>query len=164
MTTPQQEALTAMKALLPALDASPQPPLTNVYVYPDDYDTMDYTTFPFAIVSQVINQPYEWRRDTHDGLTDHAWEMEILFLLSLGPLTKLEQAAVVETRQTPWVRGLAELLLGNTTLNGKVYHIGNRRNGQLFSYRIGHIEFDKVFWGIRAVTNIEQVETFAVSR
>ncbi len=134
--------LSAFKTILATIDPSPQPAPAAVYKWPDDYASMDYSTFPFVIVAQLINE------DVPFTTLNHLWTADLLFCLANGPLTKLDQAKAAEEKQLPWIAAIATVLFNNRGVGGTVLAIGSGQT--VFTYRTGHIEWaQKVFWGIR---------------
>lgn len=151
--------LAALATALATIDPSPQPVPANIYNWPVDFDdfvTIDYTTFPFIIVAQVVNRWFPFADVAH-SLTSNTWLAEINIALAEGPLSRIEAAQAAEKLQVPWVKAAATVLSANRSMGGSTIAIGTGE--QLFRYRIGHIGWDddQVFWGLRAeVTMIQQ--------
>lgn len=154
--------LAGLKTALASIDPSPQPAPDAVYHWPDDYESMDYTTFPFIIVAQVVNRWFDFGDEAH-GLTRHTWLAEINICLAEGPLTRIEAAKAAELKQVPWIKALATTLSANRSLGATALAIGTGE--QLFRYRVGHIGWDKgrVFWGVRAEVQIYQQHSMEAS-
>lgn len=139
-------ALGVIKTRLLAVDPSPQTALAACYVYPADYGAMDYGTYPWAVVSQIINRPYRFTTPNH-GNAAHLWEAEALILLARGPITKIERGAVVEQIQVDWLKPLAAAFKNDQGLGGEAIAIG--ADTWLLEYQIGNIQWDTcVHWGI----------------
>ena len=151
--------LAALVIALAAIDPSPQPVPANIYNWPVDFDNLgniNYDTFPFIIVAQVVNRWFPFTDVAH-SLTSNTWPAEINIALAEGPLSKLEAAQAAEKLQVPWVKALATVLSANRSMDGNTIAIGTGE--QLYRYRIGHWNWDnaQVFWGLRAeVTMIQQ--------
>lgn len=145
------DALTALKTILAGIDPSPQPDLTAVYQFPDDFDTeaeraaVDYTDLPLAVVLNEVNIWNDWRPATH-GTIWHTWIADVLIFLAPQVLNVNQEA---EVKYVPWLRAMQLLLYQNQGLSGKTFAIGT--NEYLFRYRVGNIAWidTNVFWGIR---------------
>ena len=154
-------AIAALKTALADIDPSPQPVPAAIYEWELDYATMDYTTFPFIIVAEVVNRDFVWQPASH-GVGYHRWEAEILTCLTTGPLTRAEAAASAETKHKPWLLALAKVLFGNQGLGGAVLNIGAGQN--LFTYRVGNQGWDgKIFWGVRCIVPVRQLHSLPTS-
>ena len=155
-------ALAGLNTALGSIDPSPQPVPANVYTWPDDYASMDYTVFPFIIVAQVVNRWFPFMDVSH-GTDAHTWLAEINICLAKGPLTKMEAAKEAEAKQVPWLLALGTTLSANRSLGGVAQAIGT--GGQLFRYRVGHIGWDKqqVFWGVRAEVQVYELHSLPAS-
>lgn len=155
------DALAATKALLVTLAPAPEPPPVAVWVYPNEYESIEAEPLPVLIVSEVINQPESWHMEAR-GRGGHHWNMEILAMLALGPLTNDRASAIAEQRVRPWRRAVYNLLSANLTLTGTALTIGQAGGGrffpaELFKAQIGHIHWwTKVYWGIRFVVPVTQ--------
>lgn len=151
------DALAGFKAVLAGIDPDPQPVPANIYEWPDDYDTMDYTTFPFIIVAQVVNEEFAWQ-PAATGVGYHNWLAEILICLTNGPTTRTEAAAAAEVLHEPWLYATAKIFFNNQGVNGTALNIGSRET--LTTYRVGNIGWDnQIFWGIRWVVPVRQLHS-----
>lgn len=150
----ESDVLDAAKDILPDLDPTPEPAPANVWVYPADYDEINFERLPVVIASQVVNRPIPWKRATY-GYGLHQWPLEILCFLVKGPLVNDKQAAEAEVKHSPWLRAMSNLLFQNLTLNDTCIQIGGEAG--LFTYQIGHIHFwTEVCWGIRFEVMVTQ--------
>lgn len=148
------EAIAGFKIILADIDPSPQPVPENIYGWELDYESMDYTTFPFLIVAEVVNEEFSFTPQAQ-GVGYHMWDAEILTCLAPGPLTRTEAQADAETKHKPWIDALAEIFFNNQGVNGTALNIGDTRG--LFVYRVGNLGWDnKIFWGIRCVVPVRQ--------
>lgn len=149
-------ALAALQTALADIDPAPQPVPENIYLWPDDYSSMDYTTFPFIIVAQVVNRWFDFEDVIQPSVVDHKWIAEINICLAEGPLNRMEAAQTAEAKQVPWIVALATILSANRGMGATSLAIGS--DERLFRYRVGHIGWDKqqVFWGIRAEVEVIQ--------
>jgi len=151
--------LAALVTALITIDPAPEPVPANIYNWPVDFDdlsTIDYTTFPFIIVAQLVNRWFPFADVAH-SLTQNTWLAEINIALAEGPLNRFEAAQLAEKKQVPWIKALATVLSANRSMDGNTIAIGTGE--QLFRYRVGHMGWDdnQVFWGVRAeVTMIQQ--------
>jgi hypothetical protein len=148
------DALAGFKAVLAAIDPSPQPDPANIYEWPDDYATFDYTTFPFIIVAQVVNEDFTWQ-PAATGVGYHNWAAEILIMLANGPTTRMEAQKDAEVLHEPWLLATAKILFNNQGVDGTALNIGTAE--ALTTYRVGNVGWDnQVFWGIRWVVPVRQ--------
>lgn len=154
------DALVGLKTILADLDPSPQDNLAAVYVWPDDYDSMDYASGPFAVVAQIVNEPFGWQPVSQgDGL--HRWDAEILIMIEEGPIKTLERLKTVEAKQVDYLLAVAKIIFDDRSLNGTVFATGGAES--LLLYQIGHVEFDgNVFWGIRFRLPVAQIHSLPV--
>lgn len=149
------DALTGFKTVLASIDPSPQPVPANIYEWPDDYATFDYTTFPFIIVAQVVNEDFTWQ-PVAQGVGWHNWAAEILVMLTNGPTTRMEAQSNAEIQHEPWLLAMAKILFNNQGVNGTAQMIG--AGEALTTYRVGNIGWEpgQEFWGIRWVVPVRQ--------
>ena len=156
-------ALSALKTALASIDPSPQPVPANIYIWPDDYSSIDYKTFPFIIVDQVVNRWMDFADVIQPNVVDHRWIAEINICLAEGPLTRMAAQQQAEAKQVPWLLALATVLAANRGMGATALAIGSEE--RLFRYRIGHIAWDKqqVFWGLRAEVPIIQEHSLPTS-
>jgi len=148
------DALAGFKAVLAAIDPSPQPVPAAIYEWPDDYDSMSYVTFPFIIVAQIVNEDELWQ-PASQGVGWHHWQAEILICLTNGPTTRMEAQSEAEVLHEPWLLATAKILFDNQGVNGTVINIGNA-NGLTIN-RVGNHGWDnKIFWGVRWVVPVRQ--------
>lgn len=153
------EAIAGFKVILAGIDPSPQDPpeAGNIYGWELDYDSMDYTAFPFIIIAEVVNEEFAYTPQAQ-GVGYHSWDAEVLTCLAPGPLTRVEAQASAETKHKPWLDALARIFFNNQGVNGTVFNLGDARG--LFVYRVGNIGWDnKEFWGIRCVVPVRQVKS-----
>lgn len=159
------ESLAQLKIILAAAD--PPPPaeaLVAVYAYPADYASISLSSLPVLIVGQQVNTRRAWRRKAI-GTGLHIWMAEIILLLAPGVITNDEQRALVEQRQNPWPKELADLLLADQQLNGTAAWIGGGSAvSELFTYWVGHVHFwQKKFWGMRFLLPVAQTHSQAMT-
>ncbi len=148
------DVLAGFKTVLAAIDPSPQDSPAAIYEWPDDYDIMDYTTFPFIIIAQVVNEDEVWR-PASQGVGWHLWDAEILICLTNGPTTRMEAQRDAEVMHEPWLLATAKILFDNQGVNGTVINIGDGRG--LAIDRVGNLGWDnKIFWGIRWIVPVRQ--------
>lgn len=158
------DALSALKTILAGIDPAPQPDPVAVYHYPADFNTavkraaIDYTKLPLLIVTQRVNQRYQWRPASH-GTIYHAWGAEVVALLHPGPVTSVAQGAAAEEKHVPWLRAMQLILFQNQGLSGTVTSLGTAE--YLFDYQIGHVEWDgRLFWGIDFLVPVMQEHSY----
>lgn len=151
------DALSGFVAILADIDPDPQPAPVAIWEWPDDYASLDYSTFPFIIVAQVVNRQFSWQ-PAAQGVGYHSWLAEIMVFLAPGLLTRMEADSVAEIKHEPWLLAMATVLFNNQGVNGTALNIG--AGDQLFTYRIGHLGWDKkLFWGIRFEVPIRQIHS-----
>ncbi len=151
------DALAAFVVALADIDPSPQAAPSAIYEWPEDQATMAYTTFPFIIVAQVVNQDFNFQ-PAAAGVGYHNWLAEIMVFLADGPTTRAEAAAAAEIKQEPWLYAMAKVLFDNQGVGGTVLNLGS--SDSLFTYRIGHLGWDsKTFWGIRFAVPVRQLHS-----
>lgn len=148
-------ALAALKTILADVDPSPEPAPLKVWVYPTDWQSVNFDRLPVVIVSKIINREIAWARYTH-ARARHIWPAEILVFLAGGPITNDETAAQMESKADPWPLALSALLSANSRLNNTVTALGD--DDALFTYQVGHIHFwTKIFFGLRFELPVQQM-------
>jgi len=159
MSDDQGAALTALKTLLGAMvPGGGEPSPVGVYVYPDEYSTLNLDALPVILISEAVGLPSAMARQAQTRAMVHKWQAQIMILLAEGTLTDDRSAAEVAARHRPWVNVLAKTLVANGTLSGTVYGVGIQIPGDLYTYRIGHIPWwaTRNFWGVVATVDIYQ--------
>lgn len=158
------DALSALKTILAGINPAPQPAPVAIYHYPADFNTeakraaINYKNLPLLIVTQRINQRFQWKPASH-GAIYHTWGAEIVVLLHPGPVTSVAQGATAEEKHVPWLRAMQLILFQNQGLNGKALALGSPE--YLFDYQIGHVEWDgKIFWGIDFLVPVVQEHSY----
>ncbi len=148
------DALAGFKTQVATVDPSPSPGLVSVWQWPVDYELMSYHNLPVCVVAQTINRPAAYAPLSY-GLGWHQWDVDLVFILDSGPVTDYRSAKLAEAHQHSWVPAIAAMLSADKSIGGTVHSIGG--GGNLFTYRIGGIEWDaQVFWGIRVTVPVVQ--------
>lgn len=166
-------ALAQLKAILATVDPSPQPTPKDVFIYPDDYASIDrsVTAVPFITVEQVVNENFIWGSKVN-GKGVHRWEADCRVFIRKGQLTKDADILDGATKVKPWLKAIADTLFANMSLNGEAAVIGGGRiDGNefrgLFDYRIGHMSIganaDTLYFGLAFRVPIMQTYTQEMS-
>lgn len=150
-------ALGAMRQLFLQVNPSPSTTPVGVWLYPDEQSSIDTSTLPVVIMSELVNAPNVWERGTHNDVSRDIWSIEAMVFLYNGPLTRDSQAADAEKLHGPWPQAVAECLNKNQRLFNKVFQVGVKGSPKLFDYRVGQTNWwGKIFWGVRFIFPIVQ--------
>lgn len=159
--TPVYLALAALKeAIETSYDPAPQAPLHGVWIYPEDYEHINLTELPVAVVSEVMNEPLELGPKADDTDRDD-WKLEILIFLEGGGGMEFPslRAAAVEATHRRYIYAMKTLLYADRTLGGAIDYLGSVDGG---SYQLGRVDrihwtWDgRTYWGIRFYIPISQ--------
>jgi len=148
------EALGALKRVFENVNPAPAQSQAGVWIYPQDFESIEFTTLPVVVLSEVVNNQNQWLYDAHD-LSESVWAIEALVFLYPGPLTTEPAAHEAEKLHNPWPLALADILYNQQDLYRTVVRVGQGK--KLFDWTVGQIDFwQKVFWGIRFVLPVSQ--------
>ena len=156
-------ALNAAKKIFKGLAPANVTALQNIYIYPDDYSSVDVTTLPFMVLMEGVGRSASIGdlpagRNSH-GL--HLWHMEAVLYLNRGEKKwPSSGAATAELQHRNWAVEVNDLLASNRTLGGNVFDIGERREGKYIyaDYLIDHEQWNQEpFWTIRFLIPVIQV-------
>lgn len=161
MTTAVYNALAALKeAIETNYDPAPQDPLNGVWIYPQEYEHINLTNLPVAVVSEVVNEPLLLGPKADDTDRDD-WKIEILIFMEGGGGMEFPslRAAEVEARHREYIYAMKEVLYADLTLGGTVDYLGISDGN---SYQLGradriHWTWDgRTYWGIRFYIPVAQ--------
>jgi len=157
MTVVVDNVLDQLKTLSLTLSPEGQPVPVAAYIYPDDILTMDLSSLPIVLVSEVVNETNTWYYGQQGCHFYRNWQAELYLLLSEGQIQSNTQAAIAEPLHRAWTAALAVMLKDNPTLNDAVIQIGDygisgNQNQVLFQESVHHLAVNtRIFWGIRCV-------------
>lgn len=166
MTTPIYDALAVLKSEMEATyDPAPQAALKGVWIYPQEYDDIDLTTLPVAVISENINVPVSagigFEGVKAAGVDREDWEIEVLVFLEGGGGMEFpsKRAAEVEAVHREYVTAMKPVLYPNMTLDGTVDTMGRDTAGgyTIFQFMRWHWTWDgRTYWGVRFVIPVSQ--------
>ena len=113
---------TSIKALSPT---SPAASTSNVYVYPDDYEsTPDEPTLPFVIIRMAYGPAENVPHGLSSVLRQASLVIEVYTAEDIVPVPSSEHADS-ELKKRQWWKVITEWLLDDRTFTGTVDVIGN---------------------------------------
>lgn len=151
------DALTALKTLLAAGTYTNTP--AGVWIYPDDYASIDTALFPFIVISESVGQVNSMQAITTTAFT-RRWLVEILVFIAAGPLEfPNADSASAELLTQEWVDELHTVLASDVTLGGNCLSIGDGARGAplFFQDQATHSQWNQeVYWTLRLLAPVIQ--------
>ena len=129
----------------------------RVWAWPADRASVDYSTFPFIICAQVLNEAGQWVPMTQ-GTGKHHWWAEVLICLN-NYTTRDDVSADDEESAQEWLLKAATVFFNNRALGGAALDIGIPE--AMFTSQIGNIGWlsSKTFWGVYCRVLVHQLHS-----
>lgn len=156
------EALDGLKAAFLSISVPAGVSLNSrVWAWPKDRSSVGYSTFPFILCGQVLNENGNWRQASQ-GVGYHDWPAEVLICLA-RETQRDDVSADLEASAQAWLGAAAAVIFANRGLSGTALDVGNGEI--LLTTQIGNMGWltGLVFWGVYIKVTIRQLQSLPSS-
>lgn len=147
--------IAALADALYAIDPAPEEPPREGCIYTDPREAVTFADFPSIVICMAPGQTHSWGTEAL-GLGRHDYTLALYVFLGIRqtPLPELH------ARSLPWPEALMRVLANNITLGYRIDQLGNGQGPQLFTYKLGPIQWAASqdaplgYWGITVLLPI----------